>query len=98
LLRPELSPDGRKILFTDAGHDGVTAWTVGIDGTGARQVPGTRSQYDLLARWSPNGTRIAFVQDQSTLKVVSASGGSPRTIFAKPPANGHSGGISWLDW
>ena len=60
-----------------------------------RQVGGTSSKFDVLPRWSPNGTQIAFVQDQRTLKVVSASGGSPRTILTY---RGQGGGITALDW
>ena len=93
LLSPEFSPNGHKILFTDSSASGAAAaWTVGVDGTGARQVAGSHGSFEVLPRWSPDGTQIAFVTDQGTVKVVSASGGSPRTVFTK------RGAITSLDW
>lgn len=67
---PQLSPDGSRIVY-------VVQWTdleenqyftnlhvIGTDGSGARQF--TRGNHrDSNPRWSPDGTRLAFLSDRS---------------------------------
>lgn len=61
---PQLSPDGTRILFTRTWTDQIqdrqrsSLWIVGRDGTGLRPLTEGSD-----ARWSPDGTRIAFVAD-----------------------------------
>lgn len=52
-ILPRWSPDGGRIAFT--GND--TIWVMNADGSGRRQVSGTRG---LGVRWSPDGTKLAF--------------------------------------
>src|SRR5579875_3453538 len=82
---PQISPDGKKVVFvlSDSGtpdeHERSTLWLV--DSTSGRTRQFTNGpRADTRSRWSPNGTRIAFVSDRrdpssSGLYVIDAHGG-----------------------
>jgi dipeptidyl aminopeptidase/acylaminoacyl peptidase len=59
---PQISPDGRQILFTRGGIDGVNdrrysaIWIMDADGSRKRYLTSGSA-----ATWSPDGTRIAYV-------------------------------------
>ena len=61
---PRLSPDGTAIVYTRQWHDRIEdrarneLWLMGIDGTRQRFLT-----VGSDARWSPDGTRIAFLAD-----------------------------------
>ena len=67
-----LSPDGRTAAFV-AFRDGVAAlWTRDLDGSSARQLPGTESaSYPF---WSPDGASIAFFTRSALLRIDKSSG------------------------
>jgi len=85
---PQLSPDGKTVLFTvthvlkDANKTNSDVWIVSSDGSGAREfITGPKS--DRSARWSPDGSMIAFVSSRggsSQIYIVPASGGEPRQL------------------
>jgi dipeptidyl aminopeptidase/acylaminoacyl peptidase len=66
---PQLSPDGSQLLYvrTDADWDanGTVShiWRVNIDGTGSILLTNGESG-EGSARWSPDGTRIAFLAER----------------------------------
>ncbi|MCO5178051.1 MAG: S9 family peptidase, partial [Thermomicrobiales bacterium] len=69
-------------------------WTCDRDGGNARQLTQT-GERNSGARWSPDGTQIAFVSDRvskSGLFVMSMSGGEARELTR------HAQGISSLSW
>ena len=57
---PDWSPDGRQILFTSYRNDALELWVLDLkDGTTRALV--SNGAVNLDARWSPDGSRIAFV-------------------------------------
>lgn len=63
---PQLSPDGRRVLFTrsrvDAMNDKMvtTLWLIDADGSRPRQL-----MQGSGGKWSPSGDRIAFVREDA---------------------------------
>ena len=91
---PQLSPDGRQIVFTRRWIDKLNdrwesaLWIMDADGTRARfLVDGS------APRWSPDGTRIAFLADgepegtQLFVKYVDAEGATQLTRLTETPSN-----------
>ncbi|MFI1587473.1 hypothetical protein ACH4WW_06000 [Streptomyces halstedii] len=65
---PELSPDGRTVVFDapdpaasdeDAARD---LWTIGVDGTGLRRLTDTAAD-EVSPTFSPDGSRLAYSSD-----------------------------------
>ncbi len=86
--RPELAPDGKRLLFTSYhGRQSQQLWLT--TSTGAAPLPLTFGDYDRRnARWSPGGQRIAYIDNtpldgvagNTALRVVDVIGGATRTI------------------
>ncbi|WP_420635603.1 prolyl oligopeptidase family serine peptidase [Candidatus Palauibacter sp.] len=67
---PRISPDGRWVVYARQRADIMTdsrfsnLWIVGADGSGHR--PLTAGDFtDSSPRWSPDGTRLAFISNRS---------------------------------
>lgn len=78
----EVSPDGRTIAYmTDTDTSDV--WTVPVAGGPPRRITAGRRLAafweDANAVWSPDGTRLALVDD-GRVQVVAAAGGVPRDV------------------
>ncbi|MEU9760765.1 hypothetical protein [Streptomyces sp. NPDC047985] len=86
---PELSPDGRTVVFDSAerGADGLVQrdlWVVGVDGTGLRRLTDTRNN-ETSPTFSPDGTRVAFSCDSGDegagiIYEQAVSGGAARAV------------------
>src|SRR5215472_6679252 len=65
---PEISPDGKKIVYVRRFADPMTdrrfsnLWIINTDGTDHRPLT-TGNHNDASPRWSPDGTRIAYLGD-----------------------------------
>ena len=86
---PQVSPDGRTIAYVRMGYDVKTdrahgaIWLVGVDGKNER--PLTAAASSGSPRWSPDGTRVAYIS--------SAADGSAQ-LFMYWTASGVSAPIS----
>src|SRR5580658_3370017 len=96
---PRVSPDGSRAVFTrvvtDEKHTGyeTSIWMVATSGAGS-PLRLTNGKHDASARWSPDGTRIAFVRggdkDDSgkprpaQIAILPLSGGEARIITDLP--------------
>jgi eukaryotic-like serine/threonine-protein kinase len=89
---PEISPDGRMIVWAEAvGDPHVTPlWLQPLDSDAGRAIPGTEGA--IFAFWSPDSRHIAFFADRK-LKRVAVSGGAPITICEVPDSEARGG--SW---
>ena len=100
---PQLSPDGSCILFVrrtidrDKQKYRSQLWIKAVGGGAARMFTGASSS-DGGARWSPDGTQIAFLSDrvkpESQIFIISADGGEARPLTR----NQVEGSFSSLAW
>ncbi|GAC1583018.1 MAG: S9 family peptidase [Candidatus Dormibacteria bacterium] len=99
---PQVSPDGRRIAYTLNRTDPQTkrgqasVWICGIDGGDARQLtdPGRRSRG---ARWSPDGSRIAFTSawDDDVSLMVLELGAWPAEPLQLARGQGEITDVAW---
>jgi dipeptidyl aminopeptidase/acylaminoacyl peptidase len=96
---PRISPDGSRAVFTrvvtDEKHTGyeTSIWMVATSGNDSPQRL-TNGKHDASPRWSPDGTRIAFVRGgekedsgkprPAQIAILSLSGGEARIITDLP--------------
>jgi acylaminoacyl-peptidase len=70
---PRLSPDGTTVTFTvqrvRPGFDGYASaiWAASTDGSEPARQLTLGARRDLQARWSPDGSRLAFLSDRRPL-------------------------------
>ncbi len=66
---PQISPDGRKIVYVREFSDVMSdkrcsnLWTINFDGSDHRPLT-TGTYGDSSPRWSPDGSRLAFLSDR----------------------------------
>lgn len=89
--QPALSPDGAQIVYVlrtsdlDADRSVRNLWQVPVADGAARQL--SRGGADSSPRWSPDGTRVAFVRAQDgpgQLWLLPAGGGEPEQLTTLP--------------
>lgn len=62
---PDISPDGRRIVFPSRGSGEWAIYIMNADGTG-RTLLVQRSTFDGTPAWSPDGSQIAFRSENET--------------------------------
>jgi Tol biopolymer transport system component len=88
-MRPELSPDGKKIVFESDRLGFWDIWICDADGTNCGQVTSLHGTAGR-PRWSPDGRSLAFEfhpKQQSEIYVVEVPGGTPRLLPTIPGAD-----------
>jgi dipeptidyl aminopeptidase/acylaminoacyl peptidase len=97
---PQISPDGKRIVYVRQFSDIMAdkhesnLWILNFDGTDHRALT-TGNYSDSSPRWSPDGTRIAYVSDrdgkpQIFVRWMDSGQTAKLTDLAKPP-----GDLSW---
>lgn len=90
---PQISPDGKHIAFVRSHIDEKTKeyrsniWMVPTDGGTPRQYT-SGATTDNSPRWSPDGTKIAFLSDR----------GQGKQIYVMPTTGGEAAQITRLRW
>ena len=84
---PRISPDGRMVAFAAWGIDReendytASIWLVPLDGSAEPRRLTREEKIDAAPRWSPDGSRLAFVSNRDTkarqLYVLPVDGGDP---------------------
>ncbi len=99
---PQLSPDGRQLLYTLSTADWKAnrrishIWRVNSDGSGTVQLTnGQRGENN--PRWSPDGSQIAFIATRSDtgqgqIYLISNAGGEGRQLTT------HATGVTNIRW
>lgn len=91
LSDPQISPDGRQIVFChkkvgEKNEYATNLWTVSADGGDARAF--TTGNRDRSPRWSPDGRQIAFIRRAEKhlpqIWLIPASGGEARQLTNVP--------------
>ncbi len=94
LSDPQLSPDGRQVVYTLAQADWKAdkriahIWRVQSDGTGTVQLT-SGTEGETSPRWSPDGTTIAFVakrggSEHAQIYLIPNGGGEGRALTHHP--------------
>jgi Tol biopolymer transport system component/DNA-binding winged helix-turn-helix (wHTH) protein len=78
---PQLSPDGKKLVFMSDRSGSMEIWVSAADGSNPVQLSALGKAG--TPRWSPDSKWIAFDSDargRSAIYVVNADGGEPRVV------------------
>jgi dipeptidyl aminopeptidase/acylaminoacyl peptidase len=96
---PQIAPDGRRIAFVrstvDAAADDYASDVWIVDGDSAPRALTSDPAEDLLPRWSPDGSRLAFVSKRSgkrQVHVIDTAGGEPWQLTASED------GVGTYEW
>lgn len=101
---PQLSPDGRTLLFVRSDPDWKAdrrithIWKINADGSGAAQMT-SGADGENTPRWSPDGKSIAFIAKRGTepeavaqIFLISTAGGEAR------PLTTHATAVMNISW
>src|SRR5918912_499932 len=88
---PRLDPTGKTVAFAiwsidgDANEYRANIWTAPVDGSSPPRRFTTGERRDGTPRWSPDGTKLAFVssrkeKEPSQLYVIPVDGGEPTRL------------------
>jgi TolB protein len=81
VILPDVSPDGRRIVFSHDADGDSDLYIINTDGTGLTRLLDDPGRSDEAAHWSPDGRRIVFARASTT-----ADTGQIVTMPARPGA------------
>lgn len=85
---PQVSPDGKSLVFTSDRSGVFQIWLAGFDGSNPSQLTSFSSPMTASPRWSPDGKQAAFDSLSGTNREVYVTrvdgGGAPRRITEDP--------------
>jgi dipeptidyl aminopeptidase/acylaminoacyl peptidase len=99
---PQLSPDGKWVAYQAqdvdlaGGTRNTDLWVAPLGGGQPRRLT-DHPKADTRPRWSPDGTRIAFVSNRdggNQAFVLDLAGGQPRKVTS---LSTDAGGVLWVD-
>jgi len=101
-IEVRLSPNGRRVAWVaapygaESEHDESAIWVAAVDGTEAARR-WTYGGEDRMPRWSPDGTRLAFLSDRAKrgtagVYLIPADGGEAAQLVVRERA------VSALAW
>jgi Tol biopolymer transport system component len=92
-FEPEVSPDGKNVLFTAQDSSGVDLYVMSIDGSSKRNLTRTRVS-DSEGDWSADGSMIVYQSGPNGsadhIWVMNADGSGQRQVTANTAAFNHS--------
>ncbi len=83
---PQVSPDGKKIVFVSDRSGSMEIWVCDRDGGNPLQVTRMGQAESGTPRWSPDSQRLVFdarPDQNGDLFVVNAAGGAPQRLSAE---------------
>jgi Tol biopolymer transport system component/tRNA A-37 threonylcarbamoyl transferase component Bud32 len=89
---PQISPDGKKIVFQSSRSGNTEIWVCDADGSNAVQITSFNGPAVTTPRWSPDNKRIAFDSNAAgeyDVYVVDADGGKPKRMTTNPANDGN---------
>jgi TolB protein len=95
---PVLSPDGRRVSYSEGPFASSRLWVAGIDGSGARMLTDGSAPV-FIGWWSPDGNRIAFAR-RNAEKVLQLWTMNDEGTDARQPARiaAEEGQSEWPAW
>lgn len=90
---PAFSPDGSKIVFGRQGSGASEIWVMGSDGSDAHKILDGDATRNLQARFSPDGSKIAYIDASAAVAVANSDGSGSHEIDVPP-----SGADEFPDW
>lgn len=79
------SADGKRVAYASDESGEEAIWVRNADGSNPHQLSTEKLGRLYAPRWAPDGSRIAFVDNESRLHVVSSAGGAT-VLVADDPA------------
>ena len=89
--------NGKIVFISDRNYKGLSVWTMNPDGSSPTRLTDDKSRtakladfspvYDASPKWSPDGTKIAFISNRNylfSLYVMDADGNNTRLVTEKP--------------